>query len=106
MSRYGSIVAAGRYLPEVEIGNDELNRRFAGTEHEDLVVFIGSGVCYNQAGAAFRMPAACKARYGRRKTAHHAIPPGGCSPVALRGRRVLDLPDLEASIGSTRQEDP
>ena len=29
MNRYGQIVATGRYLPEVEVPNDELRRRFA-----------------------------------------------------------------------------
>ncbi|HLF55433.1 MAG TPA: ketoacyl-ACP synthase III [Thermoanaerobaculia bacterium] len=32
MTRYGQIVATGRYLPEIEVSNDELRRRFAHLE--------------------------------------------------------------------------
>lgn len=38
MSRYGAIVASGRYLPEIEISNDDLRRRFSG--REDLDDFV------------------------------------------------------------------
>jgi 3-oxoacyl-[acyl-carrier-protein] synthase-3 len=31
MSRYGTIVATGRYLPEIEVSNDMLRQRFAAT---------------------------------------------------------------------------
>lgn len=38
MTRYGDIVATGAYLPEIEITNDELRRRFDGVEGlEDAV---------------------------------------------------------------------
>ena len=37
MSRHGSIIAAGRYLPEIEVDNDRLRSRFVGTEHEEFV---------------------------------------------------------------------
>ncbi|MCX6550614.1 MAG: ketoacyl-ACP synthase III, partial [Acidobacteria bacterium] len=29
MTRYASIVSTGRYLPEIEVSNDELRKRFA-----------------------------------------------------------------------------
>jgi 3-oxoacyl-[acyl-carrier-protein] synthase III len=32
MSRYGSIVATGSYLPEIEVTNDALRLRFDGRE--------------------------------------------------------------------------
>lgn len=38
MSRYGSIVGTGSYLPEIEVSNDELRRRFAGVEGLEEVV--------------------------------------------------------------------
>ncbi|MEZ5312373.1 MAG: hypothetical protein R2862_01330 [Thermoanaerobaculia bacterium] len=38
MSRFAQIRATGRYLPGIEVPNDELRRRFAGREGlEDLV---------------------------------------------------------------------
>ncbi len=37
-SRYASIVASGRYLPEIEISNDQLRQRFA--HREDLDGFV------------------------------------------------------------------
>lgn len=37
-ARYGTIVGTGSYLPEIEVSNDELRRRFAGREGlEDFV---------------------------------------------------------------------
>jgi len=38
MPRYGSIVGTGSYLPEIEVPNDELRRRFAGREGLEEVV--------------------------------------------------------------------
>jgi 3-oxoacyl-[acyl-carrier-protein] synthase III len=38
MNRFGTIVGTGSYLPEMEVGNDELRRRFAGVpDLEDFV---------------------------------------------------------------------
>lgn len=38
MERYGNLVATGSYLPEIEISNDDLRRRFGGVEGlEDFI---------------------------------------------------------------------
>jgi 3-oxoacyl-[acyl-carrier-protein] synthase-3 len=37
MTRFAQIVATGRYVPELEVPNDELRRRFAGTANADAV---------------------------------------------------------------------
>jgi 3-oxoacyl-[acyl-carrier-protein] synthase-3 len=38
MDRFGSIVGTGSYLPEIEVSNDDLRRRFAGVE--ELAGFV------------------------------------------------------------------
>lgn len=37
MTRHAQIVATGRYVPEHEVTNDELRRRFAGGPHADVI---------------------------------------------------------------------
>ena len=37
MSRFARIVATGRYLPEIEISNDDLRRRFAGVRPQGAI---------------------------------------------------------------------